>query len=300
MEVPRFEVASATVEGKLYVFGGFGPRAQATIRCDVFDPTTNSWKRLADMPRPLTHVNAVVDGRAIWIAGGFDGNSPGPAVADLWKYDVDSNAFKPGPPLPEPRGGGGLARVGRTLHYFGGLKADRDTDAADHWTLNLDGAGAWKTAAPMPEPRNQFGVAVLAGKIYAIGGQFHHDRNLGRDAEDQPLVHVYDPATDAWAAGSPLPKPLSHIEPSTFVADGLIITVGGRSLRGQASDVYGFDPARAKWQTLPPLAKGVYGPAAALVGDRIVVAGGASGGSIPQAEAWTISLRDAWGRTAGP
>ena len=56
---------------------------------------------------------------------------------------------------------------------------DRDTDSADHWVLDLDGVldgfAKWKSAAPIPEPRNQFGTVTLDGKIYAMGGQYHHD-----------------------------------------------------------------------------------------------------------------------------
>src|SRR5258708_7893710 len=56
LPIARFESAAETVGGKLYVFGGFfNAQVQATTRCDYYDPVTNSWTRIADMPEPLTH-----------------------------------------------------------------------------------------------------------------------------------------------------------------------------------------------------------------------------------------------------
>ena len=82
LEAPRFQAASAVHEGKLYMLGGSGPRLVATNRCDVYDPETNTWTRLADMPQALSHTNAVVDGNVIWTAGGIETNGRGPVVAN--------------------------------------------------------------------------------------------------------------------------------------------------------------------------------------------------------------------------
>ncbi len=103
------------------------------------------------MPARLTHLNPAIDGNSIWFAGGFKGRHPGPVTAEVWKYDIASDAWTPGPPLPQRRAGGGLAVVGRELHYFGGYKADRDTTAGDHWSLSLEGGSAWRREADLPD-----------------------------------------------------------------------------------------------------------------------------------------------------
>ena len=77
----------------------------------------------------------------------------------------------------------------------------------------------------MPVPRNQFSCVTFDGKIYAIGGQFHHDS----EQLDQARVDVYDPASDTWTSGPPLPKGHSHAEGSTFVHDGRIYMAGGHT-----------------------------------------------------------------------
>ncbi len=75
-----------------------------------------------------------------------------------------------GPPLPEPRAGGGFAISQGRLHFFGGYKSDRDTVAADHWSLPLREDGSWTREADMPNPRGHLAAATLDGSIYALGG----------------------------------------------------------------------------------------------------------------------------------
>ena len=195
----------------------------------MYDPKTNTWRRIQDLPSAITHINLVLDGRRVWFAGGFKDGYKGHTIAEVWNYDFDQDRYTAAPLLPETRGGGGLALVDRKLHFIGGLQADRDTDANDHWVLDVDawdaGAAEWTNAAPMPIPRNQFSCVVLGGKIYAIGGQFHHDSMQ----LDQRRVDIYDPKTDLWSEGPGQPKGHSHAEAGTFVHKGRIVMVGGHT-----------------------------------------------------------------------
>jgi hypothetical protein len=55
------------------------------------------------MPAQLTHLNPAIGGKTIWFAGGFRGKHPGPASAEVWKYDIGSDSWAAGPELPERR-----------------------------------------------------------------------------------------------------------------------------------------------------------------------------------------------------
>ena len=293
MPVGKWETATVVLNGKLYFFGGYTRGVRSSKRSDVFDPKDNSWTQIQDLPSAISHINTVLDGRTVWFAGGFKDGYKGHTIAEVWNYDIDKDRYTAGPLLPETRAGGGLALVGRKLHYIGGLKADRDTDAPDHWVLDLDewakGAARWKNAAPMPEPRNQFSTVVFEGKIHLIGGQFHHDSMQ----LDQPRVDIYDPKTDAWRLGPPLPKGHSHAEGGTFVSGGRIFMVGGHTTpkggRKQIDpDILALAPG-GQWEVVAKLPMPLSSPAAAIIDGKLYVAGGSRDGGSVQADMWVRS-----------
>lgn len=281
--IDRYEGPGTVVNGKLYVFGGFtNGELQATKRVDVYNPVTDKWKRLANMPIAVTHINAAADGQTVWFAGGFKGNHPGPVIDDVWKYHVTSDTWSKGPSLPEVRGGGALVRLGRELHYFGGFKADRSTPGGNHWVLSLEGGTNWTTAAPLPIPRGHLSGAALGGKIYAIGGALGHDSK----PVDVDAVHAYDPATNTWKAVASLPIPRSHFEPGTTIFNNRLLIIGGRSRpTGQIGlrDVTEYNPATNTWTALRPLPVPLTAPIAQVIGNQIIVTnGGLNGFSSPQ------------------
>ena len=293
MPVEKWEPGTVVLDGKLVLFGGYTEGVTSSKLSHVFDPQDRSWTRIQDLPSAITHMNMVLDGRTVWFAGGYKDGYKGHTIAEVWAYDVDADRYTAAPLLPQTRGGGGLALVGRTLHYMGGVKADRDTDARDHWVLDLDawanGAARWTTAAPMPVPRNQFSCVSMDGKIYAIGGQFHHDS----EQLDQARVDIYDPDTDAWSSGPPLPKGHSHAEGGTFVHDGVIYMVGGHTTApGETKqvdpDVLALSRAEGgrRWERSPmPLSS----PAAAIIDGNLYVAGGSPGNAVVQADMWVTT-----------
>lgn len=285
MPEARWEMASAMVGGTLYLFGGYGAGVQSSRHVDAFEVEDNAWRRLAELPSAITHMNAVADGRSVWLAGGFKDGYPGHAIDEVWRYDIDDDRFVATPPLPEPRAGGGLALVGRSLHYIGGLMSDRDTDSSDHWVLDLEGSGNWTNAAPMPVPRNQFGTISRDGRIYLTGGQLGHDSRNGQPGLDQTRVDIYDPSTDSWSAGPDLPRPHSHAEGSTLLSAGRIFVIGGRSETRNESTIWVL-PREGEWSLFAELPQSLTAPAAGMLDGLLVVAAGAPSGSTPHAMVW--------------
>lgn len=278
--LPRFEGPAAVVDGKLYVFGGFIDHVlRATNQAHVYDPALDRWSRIGDMPISVTHLNTAVDGQTIWFAGGFRGNHPGEPLRSVWKYDVASDIWSEGPPLPEARGGGGLVRVGRALHYIGGYYyALQEPAAADHWTLLLDGGKEWSCRSSLPVPRGHFGIVALDEKVYVIGGSLTHHPSY----VDTALVHVYDPKQDQWKRLANLPSPRSHCEPGTFVFNGRIFIVGGRDSEsralseGEMADITSYDATKDEWTELRSLPYPLRAPVAQVIGERLVVTTGST------------------------
>ncbi len=306
MPVEKWEAATIVIDNKIYILGGYGAGVRTSKICHIFDPADHSWTRIQDLPSAISHVNPVLDGRKIWIAGGFKDGYKDHIVAEVWNYDIDLDGpvekgrYTAGPLLPGKRGGGGLALIGRKLHFIGGIKEDRETDAFEHWVLDLDeyeaGTAEWHdTGAPIPEPRNQFSTVVYEGKIYIIGGQLHHDSCQ----LDQNRVDIYDPETNSWSAGPDLPKGHSHSEGGTFVHDGKIYMVGGHTTPGKPrkkkEDEGGrksIDPdiltlsAGGEWELIGKLPVPLSSPAARIIDDKFYVLGGSLNGGSVQPKVW--------------
>ena len=276
----RYEAANAVVNGKLYVFGGWnGQEIQAMTRVDVYNPTSDRWSRhVSALPLPATHANAEADGSTIWFVGGFVGDSAHKKTTNLaFKYETKTNSWHPAPPLPTATASGALVRLGRSLHYFGGF-LDRDTTTGNHYVLSLDGGTQWETRAPLPKVRGHHAGVAVGGKLYAVGGQFLHD---SPNVKDLNFVHVYDPKTDSWQELTSLPVPCSHHEMSTIAIKGKIVVIGGlnrnNKLLGKRglSHIFSYDPKTDKWTELSPLPVGLFGASAKVIGNHIIITGGA-------------------------
>ena len=279
------------IGGRLYVLGGFvNPGLQATTRVDVYDPVLDAWSSAANMPVKITHEGAALDGTKLWIAGGFQGDNPGFAVADVRIYDSVADAWSSGPPLPSPRAGGPLVRFDRELHYFGGVLPDRNTNSADHWMLDLDDlAAGWVARAPLPDPRNHLSGARVGARIYAVGGQHNHDVN----PIDVASVHAYDPVADVWTQVASLPFARSHCEPGTSVVGGKLRVAGGRGPTPNdlsIGEVIEYDPQANAWSFAFSLPMSLFAPVAQPVGGEYVVSCGGPSVFAPQTTTWKRPL----------
>jgi len=262
----RLEAQGAAVDGKLYVFGGYSVNTPGTYAPTdtmiLYDPQTNIWRQLASrMPIGLSHAGVAVDGKDIYVAGGYPWNgytSQYFATKDVWKFNVDSQIWTRMPSLPAARGAGALARVGRTLHFFFGVDQARN-DVATHWVLDLDqvpqGAG-WVDAnsvnpVPLDYATNHLGAVTLNDKIYVVGGQ------KGKvDGDTRAYLHVYDPATRIWTRLKDMPATRSHITASVFVLGNRIIVAGGDEFAVPVGSLFAYDPARNVWEDMTPLGLG--------------------------------------------
>jgi N-acetylneuraminic acid mutarotase len=275
--IDRAESLGGVINDKLYVFGGLQADGEGSIpaltRSDVYDPKTNKWTRIADMPEKVTHAGTVIVGNTFWFVGGYFGDHPGPGGKHVWKYNTSTNTWSRGPDLPANRGAGAAVLIGSTIHFVGGLDETRGEDLGDHWALDLNNLSAgWVRRKSLPDPRNHTSAASLNGFMYVIGGQ--------KDEEElqQPLgsVYRYNPTKDSWTSVADLPAPRSHTNCSTFVMDGRIIVLGGENGFMQVRrTVFAYDPVTNSWAHLSDLpAARSTSVAGVLSGNRIISATG--------------------------
>lgn len=285
--ITRAEAARGVVNGKVYVFGGYyNADIQATKRTDVYDPATNTWRRLADMPVAITHQGMVVEGTTVWLVGGYVGNHPGPGTKQVWKYDTLKNTWSRGPDLPESRGAGAAAIVGRRVYFFGGMNESRTKDMTTAWVLNLDKQSAgWLRIADMPNGRNHLTGISYNGKVYAIGGHWQQEW----EAVTQSEVDEYDPATNSWKRVADTPTLRSQTPAATVVWKDKIILVGGADrTQNSTTAITAYVPSEDRWEDIGRLPAARRATVAAIVGNRLIVTTGND--PYPSTTTWISSL----------
>ena len=289
--ITRAEAGGVAYKGELFVFGGQYTGITQTLRSDRYNPTSDTWTRIRDLPELITHAPVVADGSTLWILGGYVGLNQKDSSPRVWKYDTVTDTYSPGPPLPAARGAGGAVVVGRQLHYFTGAVRMDSTgaqvqDFPDHWVLNLDGGTTWTTSTPVPNPRNHVGTVLLNGRVYLIGGQ-HSEAEAHTP---QVEVDAFDVATGTWTRVADLPVARGHISASSFAWNGKILVVGGSTLGATASKtLHEYDPATNVWTTRTNLPEALRSPVSDLIDGRIVVSGGRTVTG-PSAKTWSGSV----------
>ena len=161
--------------------------------------------------------------------------------------------------------------------------------------------GSWAPAKPLPVDRFEAYAATSNEKIYFIGGITGILGDL-RSIKESDRVDVYDPASDAWSDGPPLPldAPKHHL--AVAVVDGKIYVVGG------FVGVVGGDPPGTfhpiatsfvldggTWRRVAdqPLARGA--ATAQAIDGKIYVAGGGDNENFARADVFVYDPAiDAW------
>jgi N-acetylneuraminic acid mutarotase len=231
--------AAEVVGGKFYLLGGLG---NAAGKVQIYNPATNNWSLGADMPFAAGSSASAVIGGSIYVAGGIVGTSTTTAAA---KYNPATNTWTSIAPMKQARNHAAAATDGAKLYVFGGRgpgSGDSNTvangfdtvqiydPATNTWVSSLD---AGSTLAPLPQARGGMGKAVYYnGKFYVLGGET--ESGSGATANNvYNRVDIYDPATNTWRLGPPMPTARHGIFPLEI--GGRIYVAGGGVQAGASS-----------------------------------------------------------------
>lgn len=115
--------------------------------------------------------------------------------------------------------------------------------------MTLYPAGDWVEIAANPGVgatgggQGDAGTAQYNGKMYMIGGW-----TKGDQSDIVANVSIYDPATDSWSQGTPIPTPVKRFPCSEL--DGLIYCVAGQNGAGaQTKGVQVYNETSDSWST---------------------------------------------------
>ncbi len=293
MLVPRSEHAVADLDGRIYAIGGYPSGRVPSDVIQVYDVAADRWTFGPSLPVPMHHMMAVgLSGRLYVIGGEFDGAGTGrPEVYLDTVHELDPRAgtWRRRALMPTARSGGGAAVVDGKIYVAGG-RPPRGSDFA----VYDPAADRWTTLPNLPTQRNHLAVVAIERKVYVAGGRF----GGGFNSEKTAALEIYDPATNRWTAGAPLPAPRGGV--AGVSANGCVYVVGGEGNtndpRGLFDQNEAYDPQANAWNRLPPMPTPTHGlVGAAFVDGRIYLPGGAvtQGGGSGSVIHWVYRPRPA-------
>jgi serine/threonine protein kinase/N-acetylneuraminic acid mutarotase len=294
---PREHLGAASDGRYVYAVGGRALSADENSRAvERYDPADDSWTELGQMPRPTGSVSAAYAGGRVVAIGGEGTTTVSDAVQ---AYDIQNEKWSRLPNLPSPRHGAAVASLGDSVYAIGGatvpghLGSTREAEV-----LDLSGKAAsvqantnlkWSELADAPSKTQYAAATPVGGRLWLFGG-------IGDGATASTATAAYDRAINTWTPGPELPRPVHHAAAVTYGDEAVLIggfLPGGELTSGQSDRVYVL--RGGAWETLPPLNHARAAPAAAVVGDKIIVVGGqADGKLVPQTEVfdgerWTVA-----------
>ncbi len=303
----RTGFSTVVVDGKIYLIGGTlfgndrrGPFGMSLV--EVYDPETNSWERLADMPTARSDPKmAVVDGK-IYVLAGYAGKDRGMDfkflnVAEM--YDPETDTWVRNQDMPTPRIQFGVGVVAGKIYTIGGLVDPKKPE--DPWRVDLVEvydpiSDTWAKRAKMPTKRDGVRAAVIRDIIYAIGGAGWPQ--IGAGGPSLGTIEAYEPRINRWTKKPDMPNlragfSIVVIGDKIYLIGGFDVQVGGIGRGQQLTSIEVYEPVTEKWRLIPttPTVEHPFGVVA--VNGKIYVFGGYTEDSefLPAVEVFDTGFR---------
>ncbi|XSG76442.1 Kelch repeat-containing protein [Herpetosiphon llansteffanensis] len=330
----RNHLGAATLNGYVYAIGGQYLAAESTssqVEVDRYDPSSDSWTRVADLPKGRGHITSSVfevDGRIMVVGGSVNGGDYGLASADVMLYDPNDNVWMKLTSIPGVRKTPvGAAYGNKILVTTGGYVPNPEMwigQLEDHWelarTLPISlgeasggiignkmylvgesngataafdlGANSWNAGlAQRPYKSHSHTAQVWNQRLYLFGG-------AGTSAGK---IQIYQPSSNTWSQGAAMP--FATMAASSALIDGKIYVAGG-IVSGNTSNYHAlYDPVSNVWASLPTMPLARNGAAGGTDGRYFYLFGGRASGTTgaasadvqiydPLTQTWTSSVSD--------
>ncbi|MEO0081943.1 MAG: kelch repeat-containing protein, partial [candidate division WOR-3 bacterium] len=183
--------AAACTDGSYYyLLGGWNLPVDPTAALASvyrYDPVTNSWTQMADMPGQNTnHVAIYHPGvHRIYVVGGYDFNVGAKNVN--WEYNIATNTWTTKAPFPLTCYGTAGWAYGDYIYVTAGY------GYSQFYRYNVY-TNTWEELATRPYSESHGALVEVGGKLYSIGG-WPRSENCA----------MYDPITNTWTTRATMP-----------------------------------------------------------------------------------------------
>lgn len=283
----RSECGFAAVKGKLYLLGGDAP----AMPVEVLNLATKNWSKKAVAPVIMHHFEPVVYGDKIYVLDAFaDRNYPKQeALANVYSYNTQNDTWEKGGEIPADRrrGGAGAAAYNGKLYLVNGILHGHTSGTTNMFDEYDPATQKWTKLPDAPHIRDHSTATVVNGKLYAVGGRNTslHDPNNFMSFFDKTVLEVdcYDFKTGKWTTLD-AKLPLGTGGGTLVNLNNNLYYIGGEratatSPNGPQKETYYLNLAKPdQWIQTGSLNLGRNGTCAAVINNKIYLAGGSGGG----------------------
>lgn len=299
MPSPVYGAAGASDGTYFYVASGlvFAEGLVATFR--RYDPVSDTWTPLADMPMPAFMALAVYypPTDKIYVFGGEDLVGNNYNITRI--YDIASDTWTTGLSMLDLRSfmAGGYVPATGKIYLMSGYRDFSVFAWPNTWEYDPV-TNTWTDltpTAPFPHPAGGFAYGVIGNKLYIAGGRDSNNVVINNTWE-------YDPMTNTYTAKASEPGIFQNNAPGSAVAQGRLWVFGGgnpflgavaskeapvnvptvmfnQAIPATASEGRYYDPATDTWTSSPNLTAVRSFPSSATIGDSLIIAAGGYNGS---------------------
>jgi N-acetylneuraminic acid mutarotase len=216
---------AAVLDGKIYTV------AQGDM-LEIYDPAADSWTNGTQMPIKAVDITTAACQNKIYVFCGIT------EVYDPATGEWQTAASMPSPRAPAVTLGIQPNVVDGKIYLIGGsLNPAAYVYQFFSWNWMYDPANdSWSERASIPLGVSGYASCVVDGKIYIIGGAYNYVRGY---ASYTDRVQIYDPETDGWSEGAPLPNAMAwlaacatvgvQVPKRIFVVGGIVQEDSGKS-----------------------------------------------------------------------
>ena len=209
----RDSFATATYQNRIYCIGGRSNGPSAVN--EVYNPISDSWESKQAMPTPRHGLDANVVNGKIYLIGGLVPDNRWPNVnVDVYTtyqftnvtevYDPSTDTWATKAPIPKAASYYSSAVIDNKIYIFSLDYFKQKDGNYESLTQIYDPiTDTWSNGTPPSYAVDMAGSTAIANsdfkRIYIIAG---------RSSSLQVAYNqIYDPATDSWSIGAPLPTP---------------------------------------------------------------------------------------------
>ncbi|RKU10008.1 hypothetical protein C6503_20195 [Candidatus Poribacteria bacterium] len=293
LRTKRSGIATAVVDDKIYIMGGTlenvgAPDGVSTV--EEYDPQTNTWRRVADMPTRRYYPKAAVVNDIIYVFGGWyqEKGVKTEYPVRVEAYDPATDTWTRKKDMPVPRVHPAVGAVDEKIYIIGGSTGwggedERRMDRVDIYDPATD---TWEAGTKMPTRRDAYLGGVVNNHIFVIGGYGPPGGQV------LSAIEEYDPISRQWQKK----KDMLNVKFSfrTAVVEDDIYVIGGiDKSREYLATVDVYNPQTETWSDIPAMPTPMYPQGAATVNGTIYVFGGigADGQFFPDVVAFDTGFR---------